>query len=70
MATPNDNVTKEYLDNRLEDVTDHIDETFEKYTNQIFDKIDPILKEVKDAGEERTIIDDRLTKLEEAVFGN
>ncbi len=40
-------------------------EDFEDFRSKFFDKIDPILKEVTTAREERPLIENRLEKLEE-----
>lgn len=51
-------VTKDYLDIRLDRQKDEIIEEFKKFRSDFYDKIDPILKEVKASQEERLILSD------------
>lgn len=52
--------------NQIENIVDEkLDEKLTQLKSDIFDRIDPILKEVTTAREERPLIENRLEKLEE-----
>ncbi|MEK7526176.1 MAG: hypothetical protein AAB546_01710 [Patescibacteria group bacterium] len=80
MVQTNNVVTKDFLENRLnkfktevvdevvERISDNFDRALESQRSKFLEDIDPILKEVTTAREERTLIENRVEKLEEAVF--
>ncbi|KKQ95970.1 MAG: hypothetical protein UV74_C0013G0574 [Candidatus Woesebacteria bacterium GW2011_GWB1_43_14] len=51
----------------LDDLQQEIHEEFQTWKSEFFDKIDPILKEVLDNREERTITNHRLNKHKEVL---
>lgn len=53
-------VTKDYLDLSLDQQKDDIIEEFKKFRSDFYERIDPILKEVKTNREERTIQSEHL----------
>ena len=58
---------KYFIQSENEDLREDIKQEIQQSKSDIFDKIDPILKEVMANREERTIINHRLTKLEEKL---
>ena len=52
------------LENQKEEILDEIDTKLTKLRSAFFAKVDPILKEVTTAREERPLIENRLEKLE------
>ncbi len=52
------------LENQKEGILDEIDEKLSKLKSEFFERIDPILKEVITAREERPLIENRLEDLE------
>ncbi len=59
-------VTKDYFDVqlnlKLSQQKDEIIEEFKKFRSDFYDKIDPILKEVKDSRDERTLQADHISQ--------
>ncbi len=59
---------EQLLDRKLDEKLDEQEEKFEKklteFKSEFFEKVDPILKEVTTAREERPLIENRLEKLE------
>jgi len=53
------------MDNQKEEILDQIDNKLTKLRSDFFEKVDPILKEVVTAREERPLIENRLEALEE-----
>ena len=53
------------LENQKEDILGEIENKLTQLKSDFFEKIDPILKEVTTAREERPLIENRLEKLEE-----
>lgn len=53
------------LINQKEEILDEISNTITQFKSELFERIDPILKEVKTNREERSIIENRLEALEE-----
>jgi len=53
------------LETQKEEILDEMDEKLTMLRSNLFEKIDPILKEVTTAREERTLVENRLEKLEE-----
>jgi hypothetical protein len=53
------------LDVRFDDFEEKLDEKLTKLKSDIFNKIDPVLKEVTTAREERPLLENRIEKLEE-----
>lgn len=55
-------IVKEEISDSFEEI---LDDKLSKFKSEIFDRIDPILKEVTTAREERPLIENRLDALEE-----
>jgi len=53
------------VDNQKEEILDQIDNKLTKLRSDFFERVDPILKEVVTAREERPLIENRLEALEE-----
>ena len=55
----------EEMDSQKQDILEEMDNKFQNLKSDFFEKIDPILKEVTTAREERPLIENRLEALEE-----
>lgn len=53
------------LETQKEEILGEIDDKLSKFRSEFFEKIDPILKEVTTAREERPLLENRLEALEE-----
>ena len=55
------------LESQKDDILEEIDEKLIKFRSDLFNKIDPILKEVTTAREERPLIISRIEKIEKKL---
>ena len=53
------------LESKLEDIEEKFEDKIVEFKSDFFEKVDPVLKEVTTSREERTLIEERVEKLEE-----
>lgn len=61
------NIVSEVVSKVVPEVANHVDKVFERYRNEMNEKLDPILKEVQTEPQERAILNNRLEEHEDRI---